>query len=102
MVGDELCIERPCACRSSIMKIPPVPDKPKTFKFPQRSFGQKNPVKWFTNRKWLHYDEANNLAYCNVAYRDGKLNSSNLDQAFILNGFSNWTTVTVAFKTQFF
>ena len=35
-----------CACRSSIMDTPPVPNQPKTFKFPQRSFGQKkNPVK---------------------------------------------------------
>ena len=25
-----------------------------------------------------------------IAYRDGKLHSSNLDKAFILNGFSNW------------
>ena len=61
-----------CACRTSIMDIPPVPNQPKTFKFPQRSFGQKNPVKrsfqssWFANRTWLHYDEANDLAYCHV------------------------------------
>ena len=61
-----------CAGRSSIMDIPPVPNQPKTFKFPQRSFGQKNQVKrsfqssWFANRKWLHYDEANDFAYCHV------------------------------------
>ena len=62
-----------CACCSSIMDIPPVPNQPKTFKFPQRSFGQKNPVKischqysWFANRTWLHYDEVNDLAYCHV------------------------------------
>ena len=36
-----------CACRSSIMDIhiPPIPNQPKTFKFPQRFFGHKNPVK---------------------------------------------------------
>ena len=33
-----------------------------------------------------------------VAYRDGKLNSSNLDKAFIFNGFSNWKNASVAFK----
>ena len=33
------------AYRSSSMDIPPVPNQPKTFKFPQRSFSQKNPVK---------------------------------------------------------
>ena len=53
-----------CVCRSSIMDIMPVPNQPKTFKFPQCSFGQKTPVKrsfqssWFANRTWLHYDEA--------------------------------------------
>ena len=76
-----------CACRSSIMDVPLFPNQPKTFKFPQRSFGQKNPVKrsfqssWFANITWLRYDEANDIEYCHVcmvAYRDGKLNSSNL------------------------
>ena len=33
-----------------------------------------------------------------VAYRDGKLNSSNLDKAFMLNGISNWKDASVAFK----
>lgn len=89
------------------MDIPPVPNQPKTFKFPQRSFGQKNPVKrsfqssWFANRTWLHYDEANDLAFCHVcmiAHRDGKLNSANLDKAFILNGFYNWKDASVSFK----
>ena len=97
-----------CARRSSIMDKPPVPNQPKTFKFPQRSFGQKKTVKrsfqssWFANRTWLHYDEANDFAYCHVCmvvYADGKLNSSNLDKAFILNGFSNWKDASVAFKS---
>ena len=30
-----------CFSYSSIMDIPPVPNEPKTFTFPQRSFGQK-------------------------------------------------------------
>ena len=67
---------------SVIMDIPPVPNQPTIFKFPQRSFGKTNPVKksfqasWFTNRTWLHYDEANDLAFCHicmVAHKDGKL-----------------------------
>ena len=56
---------------------------------------------WFANRMRLHYDEANDIAYCHVcmvAYRDGKLNSSNLDMAFILNGFFNWKDASVALK----
>ena len=54
--------------------------------FPQRSFGKTNAVKrsfqdsWFTNRTSFHYDEANDLTFCMVAYKDGKLNSNNLDQ----------------------
>ena len=96
------------ACRSSVMDIPPVP---KTFKFPQRSFGQKNPVKrifqssWFANRTWLHYDEASDLTYyhvCMVAYRDGKSNTLNLDKAFILNRFSYWKDATWPLKTRLF
>ena len=60
-----------------VMDIP-VPNQPTTFKFPQRSFGKTNPVKrsfqasWFTNRTWLHYDEAYDLVCyqkCLVAYR---------------------------------
>ena len=89
------------------MDIPPVPNQPTTFKFPQRSFGKTNPVKqsfqasWFINRTWLHYDEANDLAFCHicmVAHKDGKLNSNNLYKAFIINGFSNWKDASVAFK----
>ena len=72
------------------MDIPPVPNQPKTFKIPQRSFGQKKKTvkrsfqsSWFYKRTSLHYDEANDLAYCHVcmlAYRDGKSNSLNLDK----------------------
>ena len=35
-----------------------------------------------------------------AAYRDGKLNSSNLDKAFLLNGFSNWKDASIAFKNM--
>ena len=39
------------------------PNQPGNFKFPKRSFGQKNPElrafnpQRFTQRRWLHYDE---------------------------------------------
>ena len=33
-----------------------------------------------------------------TAYRDVRLNSSNLDKMFILNRFSNWKDASVAFK----
>ena len=89
------------------MDITPVPNQPATFKFPQRSFGKTNPVQrsfqvsWFSNRTWLHYDEANDLAFCHtcmIAYKDGKLNLETMDKAFIVNKFSNWKDASVAFK----
>ena len=58
-------------------------------KFPPRAFGKTNPVKrsfqdsWFINRTSLHYDEANDLTFCMVAYKDVKLNSNYLDKALI-------------------
>ena len=51
------------ACYSSIMDIPPVPNQPTSFIFPQRSFGKANPVKssfqasWFSTRTWLYHNE---------------------------------------------
>ena len=57
-----------------------LPNQPTTFKFLQCSSGKTNPVKrsfqasWFTNRTWMHNDEANDLAFCHinmVAYKDG-------------------------------
>ena len=69
------------------LDIPPVP------KFPQRSFGKTHPVKksfqdsWFTNRTWLHFDEPNDFTFCMVAYKDSKLNSNNIDKAFIIKNF---------------
>ena len=69
--------------------------QPNYDKFPQRSFGKTNPVKrsfqdsCFTNRPSLHNDEANDLTFFMVAYKDGKLNINNLDKVFIINGFSN-------------
>ena len=90
---------------SSVMDIPPVPNQPKTLKFTQRCFGKKRSFQasWFLNRTWLHYDEANDLAFCHicsVAYKDGKLNNHTLDKAFIINGFSNWKDASVSFKKQ--
>ena len=95
--------KKPCMFNPAVMDIPPVPNQSNTFKWPQRCFGKTNPVKrsfqasWFSNRTWLHYDEANDLAFCHicsVAYKDGKLNQHTIDKAFIINGFSNWKDVS--------
>ena len=77
------------------LDIPPVPNQTTTnfrnvrlerqIQYSERSFQDS----WFTNKTSLNYDEANDLTFCMVAYKDGKLNSNNLDKAFIINGFSN-------------
>ena len=91
MSGDRICLNRyeftymsiqsretvlkvPYLCCFSIMdiQVPPVPNQPKTFRFPQRTFGVKKPEQrsfqpsWFDSRPWLHYDEAKDLAFCHL------------------------------------
>ena len=46
----KFAINRACLHLSSAMDIPPVPNQPKTFKFPQRCFGKTNPVRWGCGR----------------------------------------------------
>ena len=69
------------------MDIPPVPNQPKTFKFPLRSFDQKNPVKRSfqssqIERGYITMGQTTSriVMHAWYAYRDGKLNSSNLDK----------------------
>ena len=69
--------------------MPPVPNQPKTFWFPQERSFQPS---WFDSQPWLHYDKSKDLAFCHfcmLAYRDGKLRNFNLDKAYIINGYSN-------------
>ena len=81
--------------------------QPKSFKFPKRSFGKKTVVNrsfqssWFEKWNWLHYienDDAVVCITCMQANAQKKLQwSSNLDLAFISNGFKNWKDATVKF-----
>lgn len=84
------------------MDIPPVPNQPKTFRFPQRSFGNKNPVKRSFQLLGLVKERGcTDLGFCHVclvAFKEGKLKSNTIDKAFIVNGFSNWKDVSVAFR----
>lgn len=98
---------RQCCCSIMDIQVPPVPNQPKTFRFPPRTFGVKKPEQrsfqssWFDSRPWLHYDEAKDLAFCHLcmlAYRDGKLRSLNVDKAYIINGFSNWKDACVSLR----
>ena len=48
----------------------------------------------------MHYDEANDLAYCHIcvsALKQKKM-ESNAEPSFISSGYSNWKDATVAFK----
>ena len=74
-------------------EVPPTPHQPSTgFAFPKRAFGKKNVVwrsfqrTWFTQWAWLHYDKANDLAYCHIcvtAFKQKKMRSFNADPAFV-------------------
>ena len=49
----------------------------------------------------MHYDEANDLAYCHIcvsALKQKKMKESNAEPSFVSSGFSNWKDATVAFK----
>ena len=83
------------------------PHQPRSFNYPTRTFGKKNPVKrafrgaWFERWSWLHYDEASDMAFCFLcrkAETEGKLKAANKDLSFISKGFSNWKDATEAFR----
>ena len=61
-------------------------------KFPQRRcvWQEKSSEKKLSGRTSLHYDEANDLTFCHiymVAYKDGKLNSNNLDASVAFKNY---------------
>ena len=76
------------------------PNQPRHFNFPEYRFGASKIVirsfqgHWFNKWKWIHYNEAQDLAFCHVyvtAMKTGKLqNHGNVDVAFIERGFCNW------------
>ena len=83
------------------------PHQPRSFNYPTRTFGKKNPVKrafrdaWFEKWSWLHYDKALDMAFCFLcckAEREGKLKAANKDLSFISKGYSNWKDATEAFR----
>ena len=76
------------------------PNQPRHFNFPKRRFEASKIVsrsfqcQWFNKWKWIHYDEAEDLAFCHVcvtAMKTGKMqNHGNVDVAFIERRFCNW------------
>ena len=81
---------------ASVPMAQDIPDKPHqpsaNYKFPKRTFGQKKPVyrafqsAWFSQWSFLHYNEANDVAYyhsCLVAFKQRKMSKHNADPAFV-------------------
>lgn len=76
------------------MPLTDKPHQPVNFKFPKRSFGQKNAVlrsfqpAWFRQWAFLHYDEAKDVTFCHTCVMAFKLNRmrvnrGNADPAFV-------------------
>ena len=89
------------------VSLPTGPHQPRSFSFPKRTFGKKAPVNrsfqasWFESHSWLHYDEANDAAFCYIcmkAAKENKLTRCIVDQAFTTKGYINWKDAKVNFK----
>ena len=83
---------------ASKFSVTPTQNQLTSFTFSKKAFGKCKVVElalqasWFLRWKWLHYDEANDLAFyhtCMKASAEGKLRCKTLEPAFISSGFSN-------------
>ena len=72
--------------------VPNQPHQSLTFAFPKRSFGKKAPVfrsfqpSWFSQWPFLHYDEANDVAYCHtclMGFKMKRMRTNTADPAFV-------------------
>ena len=82
------------AITSTSVQLPEISETPHqpgpVFRFPKRSFGKKSVVfrsfqsSWFQQWPFLHYDEANDLAYCHTCVMGfKKVKASKADPAFV-------------------
>ena len=89
--------------KSRKLNIPQIGNEPlderKSFKFPLRSFGQKNKrylafnPHWFNTWNGLHYCETTDSVFwhlCVKAYAEKKLKTENLGPSYISSGYTNW------------
>lgn len=80
-------------CPSNLPEILDSPHQPgPEFKFPKHSFGKKTVIwqlfqpAWFRQWRFLHYDEANDLAYCHTCvkgFKEQKMRATKADAAFV-------------------
>ena len=76
-------------------------EKPRSFNFPKRKFGQTKPVfrlvqpSWFTKWPWLNYDQAEDRMFCHTGVEACKkgmtMPGGRKKDAFITVGYTNWT-----------
>ena len=81
------------------------PNQPSaSFKFPWSKFGKKErslQPHWLLKWKWLHYNEAEERAYCHTcvrAYQGNHFSTTHIERMFISNGYSNWNNATESFR----
>ena len=84
-----------------------VAEKPRqpssSFSFPRTAFGKQNrscQSRWFTEFRWLDYDEANNSVTCFICKKHLKNleMEKNKEEAFLSTGFRNWKKALDSFK----
>ena len=91
----------------SVPNLPSLQNQPVDCTFPRREFG-KNKItyrsfqqQWFKQWRWLHYDNARDVAYCHYcvsAINSGKMQlSKNAQDSTFLSGFSYWKDATRCF-----
>ena len=85
-----------------LLNVGEAANQPLEFNYPKREFGKTKDVRrafqaqWFAKWPWLHYDTAQDLAFCHTCVTAGAsgklvLSTGNVkDSAFISTGFSNW------------
>ena len=88
------------ASLGSVPDVSEKPNQPLDFAIPKRQFGKTKGInrsfqaQWFQKFRWLHYDQARDLAFCHTCVsvvKSGKMKSTgNVDSAFISRGFYNW------------
>lgn len=89
---------------SSFFNIPEKPCQPdSSYDFPVNKLGRKFMSEWFKKWRWLHYDCANDLAFCHTCVRILQLGLYRTSRKLSLcttKGFSNWSRGTHTFNAH--
>ena len=71
-------------------------NQPRNYSYPKRKFGKDErrffPL-WYEKWNWLHYDEAEDSAYCIICtndYHHNMINDIKVVKSFVKTGYSNW------------